>query len=62
MRSWKKYKTILVTSSTDPIENAKSSFPVINQEIITVSMVPTILQLSDFTTLRAGLSDITSVL
>jgi hypothetical protein len=44
----------------EPIDNAMTSSPVTNQEIIMVSMVPTIRQLIALTMLRIGRSDFMS--
>lgn len=46
----------MVNNSTVPIEKATVKVPVTNQEIKTVSIVPTILQLMDLAILRFGFS------
>ncbi len=51
----------MVTSSTAPIEKATLNVPVITQEMMIVSTVPTIRQLIDFTMLRLGCSDVLSL-
>ena len=55
-----KYRSIFVTNSIEPIASAVSISPVKNQDIITVSKVPIILQLIAFMILLKGLSDVMS--